>query len=214
MTVIDISKSDVREIVDHYFSEHQDAIYPLNEYTAYLINSKDSLLIKSFTAANPSTSLTVTKYRTLINDLTVTQLLSARTTLGLTTINQHQDLHYVYFGSKSNLKSIFSSFFPSSFDILFNYLSSKHIKQIGSGAGYCYVLYPSFFSSDFSDFTYQTFDPQNALSTLAAEIKSLKADNEYLIALSDSKDQEIDKLSQKILDLEHKNYLNTQMTWR
>jgi hypothetical protein len=213
MSIYNLTQNDIRKAVDVHFYHHQDLIYPLNEYTAYLISKKDSSIIKQFISNRPSTSLTIQDYRNLINSLSYQDLADARQTI-LDLTSAFSDLHYVYFGSRSALRSVFHTFFPSSFDIMFNYLTSQHIKQIGPGLGQCFLLYPSFFQSDFSDFTYKTFDSQDALSKLLIDFKSLKADNDYLVSLVETKDQQIQELLDVIQNLEHQNFLNSQMTWR
>jgi len=202
----------IRDFVNQRFEKAQDVVYPLNEYTAHLINNKD--LIKSFVPSNPSTLLTIQSYRSLIDNLTSENLIKAKQSLA-TLLSSSDELHYVLFGSKNFLRDLFDDLLPSSFDILFSYLSSNHIKQVGSGLGTCFIINPSFFAADFSDFYYpQEFDPLDSLSKVTAQIKSLQTDNSYLYGLIEEKDEYIKSLLAQIKELEYKNYMNSQMSWR
>lgn len=206
--------NNFRTIIIDRFTKAEDAIYPLNEYIASFILKKDFISLKDFALLNPSTYITIDKWKRLISTLKLNEISAAKEYVDTYALDQ--DIHpaYIYVGSKNSLRQVFYDFIPSAFDHTFNYLSSNYITQVGPGKGSAFVIHPTFFSSTFSDFTPNTASSLDILSRVTAEFKSLQSDNEYLYSLLSEKDQTINSLINKISDLEHQNYITSQITWR
>ena len=123
----------LRDLVLTRLYRAQDSIYPLNEYVAHLLLSKDFLTLKNFSDNNPSTSLTISSYKELINSLPSSHIANARQYLSTLPVADDFYPAYLYVGSKNSLKSLFSDFLPSAFDSIFSYLLNTYFNQIGSG---------------------------------------------------------------------------------
>lgn len=206
--------NNFREIVVDRLFQKEDSIYPLNEFIASFIIRKDFISLKDFAETNPSSKINVQKWKSLINLLSSEDLQSATTYINSFNLQEYVDPVYLYVGSKTSFRQIFADFIPSAFDALFNYLSAKYITQIGSGKGHAFVIHPSFFTSDFSDFNNSVVSSLDILSRVTADFKTLQSDNEYLFNLLTEKDNFILSLMKKISDLEHQNYITSQITWR
>lgn len=203
----------MRELIINRFCDNQDFIYPFNEYIAHLILTKDFSTLKTFSELKPSTSLSIEDYRNLISSIPSSFLASAREYLN--TVSDDYDPAYIFIGSKSNLKSlIFYDFLPSAFDACLSYLTSSFLKQVGSGHGSAFIISPSFFNSDFSDYSNVENHSLILLDQLSQVVKNLQKDNDCLIDVLSKKDQHIQSLLQIIEELQYEKYMSTQMTWR
>jgi hypothetical protein len=210
---ISISNCDsLRNIFIDKIISIQNELYPLNIYTAHLIVDKNPSLIKSFLQDNPPHVLTVDDYNILISSLTQQQISKAQVYL-----DQNSDSYYptyVLLGSKVSLRNLFFDFYPSVFSDIFNYLIFKgSLKQVGNGKGYAFLFYPSILDLDFSDYTFDNHSDDIAVSFVNF-YNSLKEDNQYLESVIKQKDEYIEKLEQRVQNLDQQNYVFYHSTWR
>jgi hypothetical protein len=208
-----IRKDFFSEILIPILDSMNDYLYPLNNFTAYHLSQKNYATLKTFVSENTSSSCGVDFYSNQISHLTTSQITIAKEWID----SQFSDFNYVYIGSKSSLKNLFfSDFLPTSFDLLYNYLTNNnYIKQIGKAFGSAILFNSSLLSEPFHINVNLNFDQsiEDSFKNFTKAYNSLKVDNEYLCNLIDQKNVFINTLTKKVEELEYKNYLNSQMTW-
>jgi hypothetical protein len=212
ISVLDLKRNNFFvDTLNPILNSMNDSLYPLNLYTGYHLALKNYITLKTFSSENLSSNCGRSFYTDKISHFTSNDIAIASDWL-----NSHS-FDYFYIGSKISLKSnFFSNFLPSAFDFLYSHLLENNcIRQIGSGPG-SVILFNSSLLSEPISFSFDFHSNEDMVQNFQSFIhnyNNLQNDNRYLSHLIDQKNASIANLTKTIDELEHKNYLNTRMTW-
>lgn len=199
--------------LDYILESIDDYLYPVNDFTAYHLFSKNYSYLKTLPK---SSDINLQRYYELTSTLTSQQVLSGINFAASLFDNPDYYL-YVFVGSKKLFKTLaFSHFLPSDYENIINYLSSNnYIKVIGQGSGSAIVFNISKLDQPFVVPQIENSDSfQSSISSFINSFNLTKADNQYLLNILSEKDIYIESLLAQIEKLKLENYQSSQMTWR
>ncbi len=202
------------------FEKMSDKLYLVNPLFAHYIRTKQFPALRAFANEIPVTSYSVPFIASALSNLSSSDISLANAHIA--SISEGMDeLVYIYVGSKLSFKNeFFSDYAPSAYSAVFNYLISNNlIRPIGPGQSSVILISSSVFSKELSLPTevYNDLSPEThltAINSLIANYSLLQSDNEFLKQTIEARDAHILELYAVIQQLEHKNYVTSQMTWR
>ena len=206
--------------INSQFQLMSEKLYLINPLFSHYLRTKQYPALRAFANQVP-----VSVYSTPFIKSALSQLSSSEITLAeqhsVSITDGMQDHVYIYVGSKISFKNeFFSEYAPSAYNLIFNYLlNNNFIRPIGPGQSSVILVSSSIFSEDipFPSELSNSFNSQNYLdsfNSLLSNYSMLQADNDFLKSIIDQKDAQIQHLYDVIHQLEHQNYVTSQMTWR
>lgn len=217
----DISEPQAfNENIVQAFENMSDKLYAINPLFAHYLRTKQYPALRAFVNEIPITSYSVSFIQSALSSLSSSEISLAKE--HATSIIEGMDEQvYIYVGSKLSFKNeFFTEYTPSAYSAIFSYLIANNlIRTIGPGQSSAILISSSVFSKElflptelFDDFSSENY--LNSFNSLLSNYSLVQADNDFLKSIIEKRDQHILELYSIIKQLEDKNYVTSQMTWR
>jgi hypothetical protein len=217
----DISEPQAfNENIVQAFENMSDKLYAINPLFAHYLRTKQYPALRAFVNEIPITSYSVSFIQSALSSLSSSEIALAKE--HATSIIEGMDEQvYIYVGSKLSFKNeFFTEYTPSAYSAIFSYLIANNlIRTIGPGQSSAILISSSVFSKElflptelFDGFSSENY--LNSLNSLLSNYSLVQADNDFLKSIIEKRDQHILELYSIIKQLEDKNYVTSQMTWR
>jgi hypothetical protein len=217
----DISEPQAfNENIVQAFENMSDKLYAINPLFAHYLRTKQYPALRAFVNEIPITSYSVSFIQSALSSLSSSEIALAKE--HATSIIEGMDEQvYIYVGSKLSFKNeFFTEYTPSAYSAIFSYLIANNlIRTIGPGQSSAILISSSVFSKElflptelFDGFSSDNY--LNSLNSLLSNYSLVQADNDFLKSIIEKRDQHILELYSIIKQLEDKNYVTSQMTWR
>jgi hypothetical protein len=217
----DISEPQIfNQKIVQAFQNMSDKLYAINPLFAHYLRTKQYPALRSFVNEIPITSYSVSYIQSALSSVSSSDILLANQ--HALSIAEGMDEHvYMYVGSRISFKNeFFPEYTPSAYSAVFSYLTSNNlIRTIGPGQSSAILVSSSVFSKELSlpAEMSDVFSPENYLNSfnsLLSNYALIQSDNAFLASVIEQRDQQILELYSIIKQLEDKNYVTSQMTWR
>lgn len=202
------------------FENMSDKLYAMNPLFAHYLRTKQYPALRTFVNEIPIISYSVSFIQSALSSLSSSDITLAKEH-ATSIIEGMDDQVYIYVGSRISFKNeFFPQYAPSAYSAVFSYLTSNNlIRTIGPGQSSAILVSSSVFSKDLSlpAEMSDTFSPENYLNSfnsLLSNYALTQDDNAFLASVIEQRDQQILELYSMIKQLEDKNYVTSQMTWR
>jgi hypothetical protein len=202
------------------FEKMNDKLYLINPLFAHYLRTKQYPALRAFTNEIPVNSYSVSFIQSALSSLSSSDIYLANQHSA--SLTEGMDEHvYIYVGSKISFKNqFFSDYTPSAYSAVFSYLIANNlIRTIGPGQSSAILISSSVFSKDlflptevFNDFSSENY--LTSFNSLLSNYALIQNDNTFLKSVIEQRDQQIVELYSIIKQLEDKNYVTSQMTWR
>jgi hypothetical protein len=217
----DISEPQTfNENIVQAFENMSDKLYAINPLFAHYLRTKQYPALRAFVNEIPITSYSVSFIQSALSSLSSSEISLAKE--HATSIIEGMDEQvYIYVGSKLSFKNeFFTEYTPSAYSAIFSYLIANNlIRTIGPGQSSAILISSSVFFKElflptelFDDFSSENY--LNSFNSLLSNYSLVQADNDFLKSIIEKRDQHILELYSIIKQLEDKNYVTSQMTWR
>jgi hypothetical protein len=202
------------------FENMSNKLYAMNPLFAHYLRTKQYPALRAFVNEIPITSYSVSFIQSALSSLSSSDINLAKEH-ATSIIEGMDDQVYIYVGSKLSFKNeFFSEYTPSAYSAIFSYLIANNlIRTIGPGQSSAILISSSVFSKDlflptevFEDFSSENY--LNSFNSLLSNYSLIQNDNTFLRSVIEQRDHQIIELYSIIKQLEDKNYVTSQMTWR
>ena len=217
----DISEPQVfNQKIVQAFQNMSDKLYAINPLFAHYLRTKQYPALRAFVNEIPITSYSVSFIQSALSSVSSSDILLANQ--HALSIAEGMDEHvYIYVGSRISFKNeFFMDYTPSAYSAIFSYLIANNlIRTIGPGQSSAILVSSSVFSKELSlpaeiSDTLSSENYLNSFNSLLSNYTLIQTDNAFLASVIKQRDQQILELHSIIKQLEDKNYVTSQMTWR
>jgi hypothetical protein len=202
------------------FENMSDKLYSINPLFAHYLRTKQFPALRAFVNEIPVTSYSVSFIQSALSSLSTSDIALAKEHSDFITEGMNEHV-YLYVGSKISFKNqFFTDYTPSAYSAIFSYLiANNFIRTIGPGQSSAILISSSIFSKElflptevFTNFSAENY--LDSFNSLLSNYSLVQNDNVFLTSVIKERDQQILELYSKIKQLEDKNYVTSQMTWR
>ena len=217
----DISEpQDFNQNIVQAFEKMSDKLYFINPLLSHYLRTKQYSVLRTFVNETPATSYFVSNVQSALSSLSSSDIALAKEHI-ISITEQMDDNVYLYVGSKISFRNeFFTEYAPSAYSAIFSYLINNNlIRTIGPGQSSAILISSSIFSKElflptevFTDLSNEKY--LDSFNSLLSNYSLLQNDNSFLRSIIEKRDQQILELYSTIKQLEDKNYVVSQMTWR
>jgi len=202
------------------FENMSDKLYLLNPLFGHYLRTKQYPALRAFVSEIPINYFSVSFIQSALSSLSSSDIALAKE--HAISIAEGMDEHvYIYVGSKISFRNeFFTEYTPSAYSAIFSYLIANNlIRTIGPGQSSAILISSSVFSKElflptevFANLSSENY--LNSFNSLLSNYSLIQNDNAFLASIVEKRDQQILELYTIIKQLEDKNYVTSQMTWR